>query len=73
MDICLDKRIILNRYLYVIFKIHDSDMLIFSCAYTCCTLIPNTPPIRCLLIHLLLPWKGFSFAPMNLYFIYHKQ
>lgn len=44
MDICLDKRIILNRYLYVIFKIHDSDMLIFSCAYTCCTLIPNTPP-----------------------------
>lgn len=43
MDICLDKRIILNRYLYVIFKIHDSDMLIFSCAYTCCTLIPNTP------------------------------
>lgn len=45
MDICLDKRIILNRYLYVIFKIHDSDMLIFSCAYTCCTLIPNTPPL----------------------------
>lgn len=24
---------------------HDSDMLIFSCAYTCCTLIPNPPPL----------------------------